>query len=337
MSRIDVVVPCYNYGSFLNQCVDSLLNQAGVDLRVLIIDDASLDNTAEVAADFAGRDSRVTVVRHSANRGHIATYNEGIEWASAEYMLILSADDYLLPGALSRAAQLMDTHSEVGFTAGNVVVLGDDGTETPVRRFVEVTGQSDQCILGGLEFIELSGAHNLVATCTAVVRTELQKHLGGYRPELPHAGDMEMWLRFAAHAPVGFIAAFQGVYRQHRANMSSPYNTMRGFLAELQQRKAAFDCLFETCRDTLPDAGRLRWKLFGYLGAIAVKAANDAFNMNELEASRQLAAFALGVSPQITRSSAWMKLTFKQGIGRRAWSALRPAVAAIRGVQPNQR
>ena len=77
--------------------------------------------------------------------------------------------------------------------------------------------------LEGCEFIEFSGAHNLVATCSAVVRTELQKRLGGYRNELPHTGDMEMWLRFAAHAAVGFIPAYQGVYRQHKTNMSTAY------------------------------------------------------------------------------------------------------------------
>ena len=101
LARIDVFIPCYNYGRFLYQCVNSVLGQAGVDVRVLVIDDASSDNTAEVAAALAREDPRVTVIRHSTNKGHIDTYNEGIEWASADYMLLLSADDYLLPGALA--------------------------------------------------------------------------------------------------------------------------------------------------------------------------------------------------------------------------------------------
>src|SRR5262249_39227862 len=122
-STVDVIVPCYRYGSFLTQCVGSVLAQSVEDLRVLIIDDASPDNTAEVAADLARTDARVSVLRHANNKGHIYTYNEGIDWASADYMLILSADDYLLPGALSRSASLMDDHSEVGLTCGNAVVL----------------------------------------------------------------------------------------------------------------------------------------------------------------------------------------------------------------------
>jgi glycosyltransferase involved in cell wall biosynthesis len=80
LARIDVVIPCYKCGCFLYQCTDSVLGQAGVEVRILIIDDASPDNTAEVAAALAREDSRVTVIRHTTNKGHINTYNEG--WGS---------------------------------------------------------------------------------------------------------------------------------------------------------------------------------------------------------------------------------------------------------------
>jgi glycosyltransferase involved in cell wall biosynthesis len=59
LGRIDIIIPCYNYGRFLYQCVDSVLGQVG---SVLVIDDASLDNTAEVAAALARENPRVTVI-----------------------------------------------------------------------------------------------------------------------------------------------------------------------------------------------------------------------------------------------------------------------------------
>jgi glycosyltransferase involved in cell wall biosynthesis len=150
LSQIDVIIPCYNYGCFLRKCVDSVLDQVGGDVRVLVIDDASPDNTAEVAAALASEDLRVSFIRHTENKGHIATYNEGIEWASADYMLLLSADHYLPPGALRRAVDLMDAHPEVGFTFGNVIELSDNGNETPTKSRVGATR-----ILAGNEFLEL--------------------------------------------------------------------------------------------------------------------------------------------------------------------------------------
>jgi GT2 family glycosyltransferase len=339
LARIDVFIPCYNYGRFLYQCVNSVLGQVGVDVRVLIIDDASPDNTAEIAAALAREDPRVTVTRHVTNKGHIKTYNEGIDWASADYMLLLSADDYLLPGALARATNPMDAHPEVGFTFGNVIELSDNGTETAIKSVIKATNGSDKRILEGREFFELSGADNLVATCTAVVRTEVQKRIGGYRDELPHAGDMEMWLRFAAHGAVGFIFSYQGVYRQHSANMSTAYYyvsegrqiyTKKGRLADLRQRKSALDCFFERCSDVLPRCEHLHHRLYRQLSESAVRHASAAFNDGHLDASKQLSDFALAVYPAIKNSSAWVKLTCKRWMGARTWRAVSPAAAAMR-------
>jgi glycosyltransferase involved in cell wall biosynthesis len=345
LARIDVFVPCYNYGRFLDQCVNSVLGQAGVDVRVLVIDDASPDNTAEVAAALERKDPRVNVIRHSTNKGHINTYNEGIEWASADYMLLLSADDYLLPGALARAANLMDAHPEVGFTFGNVIELSDNGNETPTKSVIKPTNDPEKRILEGHELIELTGAEgNQVTTCSAVVRTELQKHLGGYQEELPHAGDMEMWLRFAAHASVGFIFALQGVYRRHSAAMSAAYYlasdgrhtyTKLGRLGELRQQKLACDFFSEYCKDVMPRGEHICRRLYRQFSESAVRHASAAFNDGEIEESRQLSDFALAVCPDVKRSPAWVKLTCKRWMGRWTWRVVRPAVAAIRAMQRN--
>src|SRR5438874_544607 len=123
MSRVDVIVPCYNYGRYLPGCVRSVLGQEGVNVRVLIIDDASPDGSGEAAEELARRDGRVEVRRHAVNQGHIATYNEGLDWAGGDYLLLLSADDLLAPGALGRAARALDAHPEVGLTYGRQVAF----------------------------------------------------------------------------------------------------------------------------------------------------------------------------------------------------------------------
>src|SRR5262245_8621798 len=101
MPSVDVFVPCYNYGRFLRECVGSVLAQPGVEVRVLILDDCSTDDSAEVGRALAASDPRVEYRRHATNRGHIATYNEGIDWAAADCTMLLSADDLLTQGALT--------------------------------------------------------------------------------------------------------------------------------------------------------------------------------------------------------------------------------------------
>src|ERR1700738_1157211 len=122
LSTVDVVIPCYNYARYLRGCVQSVLSQPGVDVRVLVIDDASSDETPELGLELAASDSRVNFRRHDTNKGHIATYNEGlIDWSTADYTVLLSADDLLAPGSLSRAVGIMDGNANIGMVYGSTV------------------------------------------------------------------------------------------------------------------------------------------------------------------------------------------------------------------------
>jgi GT2 family glycosyltransferase len=329
MSSVDVVVPCYRYGLYLRECVGSILSQIGPKVRVLIIDDASPDDSANVAQALTREDSRVSFIHHTVNKGHIATYNEGNDWASADYTVLLSADDYLLPGALSRAAVLMNENPRVALTFGKALELYEDRSTKVVGTGIEAYDNVRSCIIPGFEFIEVSAAQNRVPTPTAVVRTSYLKRLGGYRPELPHTGDMEMWLRLAAHGSVGMIGECQAVYRRHTANMSLSYYT-KGYLPDLQQRKRALECFFQTCRHVLPNAQRVNRKLMWSLGCYAIGYASSAFNESEMEICAELREFALGVCPDIKRSWPFTKLTLKQRLGRRAWAGLEPTLAKVR-------
>src|SRR5829696_4653329 len=86
--RVSVVVPCYRYGQFLPGAVASALDQDGVDVEVIVVDDASGDGSADVARGLASRDSRVRVRAHATNAGHIATYNEGLALATGDYVVL---------------------------------------------------------------------------------------------------------------------------------------------------------------------------------------------------------------------------------------------------------
>ena len=90
---VSFVVPCYKLAHLLGECVDSILGQTYRDFEVLIMDDCSPDNTAEVAQSFT--DPRVRHVRNEPNLGHLRNYNKGIELARGKYVWLISADDRL--------------------------------------------------------------------------------------------------------------------------------------------------------------------------------------------------------------------------------------------------
>lgn len=317
MSTIDIIIPCYRYGRYLNDCVHSVLSQSGVEVRALIIDDASPDNTAEVASDIARHDPRVTFLRHVKNCGHIATYNEGIDWASSDFVLVLSADDWLLPNALKLSIRLLEQNPDIGFTFGKTIELRDaDNLEQSLPA--DYAMQKAPQLLKGIEFIRLlqhEGMVNIVPTPTAVVRTHLQKTVGGYRHDLPHSGDLEMWLRLAAHAGVGFIPAYQAVSRRHGANMHLGYLKDKGF-ADLMQRKAAIDTFCQTSAHLLGNPRHLSAAMLRPIAIDAVHSASRALNDGQAELSAQLSRFALDAFPRIRASAPWMRLAVKRILGR---------------------
>jgi hypothetical protein len=327
MSNVDVVVPCYNYGRFLRPCVNSVLTQQGVDVRVLIIDDASTDDTSQIGEGLARSDARVEFRRHPANKGHIASYNEGLlDWASSEYSLMLSADDMVAPGALARATRVMDLHRDVGMTYGMALVIhGDDD----VDRGILQDGSPDYRIIPGTELLRRCFEKgNAVETPTAVVRTALQQRIGGYRPELPHSGDMEMWMRFAVHGPVGVIRSVQGYVRKHGGNMSDQYYGQQ--LRDWREIVQACDQILAQRGSQFPESGLWRRAMLTRIGEESCKVASRAFDQGDLDTCQTCLDFAEEVHPAPWSSSLWWRVATKKRLGRAVWSNVRPLWKRVR-------
>lgn len=329
MNAVDVVVPCYNYGRFLEECVYALLSQECVHVRVLVIDDASSDNTEQVGRRLASEDRRVEFRRHEVNRGNILTYNEGLlSWASADYSLLISADDLLLPRALSRAVRLMERHPEVGLTYGMAVQIwdGDNLEQVPVYE----TGQYQ--LIQPEKFLQyLFTQGNALTSSTAVVRTDVQQAIGGYSADLPHFADAEMWMRFAAHGPVGVLNATQSLYRWHGSNMSYVFRaeTLRdGSEEELAFRRGIQHWGY-------PSTQTETWLkiLYRRLATEAFWNASSAFDRKDPEACRRFLRYAETCDPEVRRSRQWLRLRAKMLQGPAMWSTVSRALDYVRGAK----
>ncbi len=278
MASVDVLVPCYNYGRFLRDCVASVLAQQGVELRILIIDNASADDSLAVARDLAAGDGRVDVLAHAVNRGATFSYNEGIDWASSEYFLILDADDFLVPGALARAAAVMERNPLISFTHGIEARLEADGN---VRAFQMKPGDPELLVATGLDFIRrlCRTPVNDIGANTVIRRTSAQKQIGYYRGSLPYTDDLEMWLRLASVGSVGCIRTIQAVRRYHAARMSVHYQSVQ--VRDFVERERAFESFFANEGRTIVEANLLMAEARRGLGEHAYWSAISHFSRGQ--------------------------------------------------------
>ncbi|MFJ3905511.1 glycosyltransferase family 2 protein [Streptomyces sp. NPDC090025] len=326
MSSVSVVIPCYKYGHFLADCIRSVLDeQPGLDVRVLIIDDASPDDSAEVARKLAASDPRIEVRVHERNKGHIATYNEGLlDWADGDYVVLLSADDRLVPGALVRAVALLDAHPRAGFCYGRPLRF-EHGGPLPAAR-TESTGS---VVYPGHWWLErrFREGTGCITSPEVVVRTSLQRKVGGYDPELPHAGDIEMWMRLASHADVGYVrGADQAFYRVHGNNMSTV--DFGGQLDDIRQRRAAFTAVLDKCADRLPQADHLARLVDRRLARQALRRAYRAYDRGRTDVVPvdELVAFARACTPDADTLPEYRALRLRRLIGARTMPYLQPLI-----------
>lgn len=305
MVRVQVLIPCYNYGKYLEQCVSSALDQENVDVGVLIIDDCSPDDTPEICKALAAKDARVRFIRHQANRGHIATYNEGIEQINGDYFVLLSADDCLAPGSLGRATSLMESNPNVGMVYGQAISF--DTERLPQPRTIP-TGFS---IWAGEQWIRevCRSGRNFIVCPEVVVRSSVQRQLGGYDPTLPHSGDMEMWLRIAAVADIGRVNGVdQAFYRVHPQSMQRTVHS--GFLFDLVGRREAYRSAFAKEGAKLAARDELHLLAKQALAFTAIRHARKLcfFPSDDTVPSCDYRNFAVSLFPEVVRTRSYLTL-----------------------------
>jgi glycosyltransferase involved in cell wall biosynthesis len=254
MAKIDIAIPCYNYGRFLRTCVTSVLSQSLKDIRILILDNASTDDSLNIARQLAREDSRVEVLAHPINIGPHANYNAGVEWASSKYFFILDADDLLAPGALERAVHIMEQHPNLAFTYGVELRLEFGPDTMPVTGQIE---EHDWSFQSGRDFIQtqIDSVVCVVGASTVIRRTSAQKAAGAYRADLRFADDWELWMRLAMVGDVAYTPAIQSIRRLHSNAQSTIYDGNPA--SDYEEREAVFRSFFDHEGRQLPDAKRL--------------------------------------------------------------------------------
>lgn len=123
---VSVIIPTHNRANLIGKAIDSVLDQTCQDFEIIVIDDGSTDNTAEIVKGFD--DFKIHYISHELNRGTSAARNTGIKASRGEYIALLDSDDEWLPEKLDRQVEvLQDEPSEVGVVYSDVLYIDENG------------------------------------------------------------------------------------------------------------------------------------------------------------------------------------------------------------------
>jgi glycosyltransferase involved in cell wall biosynthesis len=121
---VSVVIPCFNYGHYLSEALDSLISQTYLNWECIVVDDGSIDNTKEVAAFYCSKDARITYI-YQNNSGVSVARNSGIKHSKGEYILPLDADDIIAPEYLSKAVSILNIRADIKLVYCDAELFGD--------------------------------------------------------------------------------------------------------------------------------------------------------------------------------------------------------------------
>jgi glycosyltransferase involved in cell wall biosynthesis len=122
---VSVVIPAYNRASSIARAIASALAQTVGPFEIIVVDDASTDETCNVVAALAARDARIRLLRETVNRGGAAARNVGLEAARTEFVAFLDSDDQWLPQHLERRLAVLQAEPKLALVFGSFYV--DDG------------------------------------------------------------------------------------------------------------------------------------------------------------------------------------------------------------------
>lgn len=192
MLRVSVIIPTYNRAALVTEAVASVLAQTRPDFELLVVDDASTDDTATALAPYA---ARIRLLRRESRGGVSAARNTGIAAARGEWLTFLDSDDLWLPEKLAR---------QLAFLSENPDLLICQTEETWVRRGVRVNPPLTHRKIGGLIFYQ-SLERCLVSPSAVILHRRLIEQHGGFDEDLSAAEDYDLWLRLAWRYEIGLL------------------------------------------------------------------------------------------------------------------------------------
>lgn len=192
LSRPDlsVIIPVYNTGAFLETCLDSVLTQIGVDIEIIIVNDGSTDNSAEIIERYKRMDKRIRSVLQE-NQGLSVARNTGLEAACGEYVIFVDSDDWLQPNSLGYYLQLA-RKGDVDVVVGKVNIFYDNGA-VGFWSYIEKL-HNVQPIMSGEEYLKAVVQYRIFAPMVYTYfcrRSMLQQANLLFEPGLIH--EDELW------------------------------------------------------------------------------------------------------------------------------------------------
>jgi glycosyltransferase involved in cell wall biosynthesis len=251
ISRISVVIPCFNQARFLPDAIESALHQTHPVQEVIVVDDGSTDHTREVAQ----RRANVRYV-YQPNAGLSAARNRGLHESTGDYLVYVDADDVLHSSAASIGSVHLDSNHEWAFVSGGHRRVGPD---------LQPLGEDCCWPVHADHYKSLLRANYIGMHAAVMYRRKALCDVGGFNERLRACEDYDLYLRITRDFPVGCHAEVVASYRQHDQNMSRDPERMLNAVLQVLEAQWSYVRNDSALKEAYLSGIRNWWEYFGDL------------------------------------------------------------------------
>lgn len=241
---VSVVMSVYNGARYLVDAIESILAQEFADFELLLIDDASSDDSPQIINAYSARDPRIRPISNGENIGLTRSLNKGLTLARGMFLARLDADDLALPTRFGRQVAFLNTHPSIGLVGSGYELIDESNTiigrVSPPETHVEINWR----LLWD----------NPIGHSTVMFRRALMERYGlAYDESLRYAQDYDLWVRLATHTYLANIPDALVRYRTHTESITTAHRD--------QQVQTAMDISCHALQSHLPEVACSRLML----------------------------------------------------------------------------
>jgi alpha-1,3-rhamnosyltransferase len=214
---VSIVIPCYNHEKFVQDCIQSVIDQTYENIELIIIDDGSKDDSVSKIREMIPKCEKRFVrfeFRNRPNKGLSATLNEAIDWCRGDYFSAIASDDQLLSDKIKNQIRVFSYESKEHTVAifGGVILIDDNGNQIDIKRLPASYYDFENILLHNCAFY----------AATQLIKTNAIRKVGKYRTDIL-VEDWYMWLKLAEIGNIYCTDEVYAKYRWHANNTTKNY------------------------------------------------------------------------------------------------------------------
>lgn len=211
MPKVSIIMLSYNYGRYLANAIESILNQSYPDYELIIIDDGSTDGSDAIIRDYASKDGRIKFLINPKNMGIASSFNSGLDKCTGEYIGYISSDDIWETNRLEAGVSVLDSSPDVHYVYSNLSIIDENGMftgETVHEIYHSPTGKYSGNLFDAL----IKG--NFICFSSLLLRSKAITGIS-INPDLKYLNDWQFLLEISERGDFHHINDASARYRVH--------------------------------------------------------------------------------------------------------------------------